>query len=171
MDTALELTQTTGRKIVISNFANTILSIIAPTARRLMCDITPCGAARRFFTVMADGTVAPCGEFIGLTDFQGPNIVEESVEQTMSADSFKTVRSRVVENITECSQCLYRNICGAPCPAEVYALSGDLNSVPPYCEFYKNTIDYAFRLIAEEKTNHLLQDAIHTNMTEVYGLK
>lgn len=170
VDTALKLTQTTGRKIVISNFANTVLSIIAPTARRLMCDITPCGAARRFFTIMADGTAAPCGEFIGLTDFHGPNMVEESVEQALAADSFVKVRSRVVENITECSKCLYRNICGAPCPAEVYALSGDLNSAPPYCEFYKDTINYAFRLIAEGKTDQLLQDAIHTNMTEVYNL-
>ncbi len=170
VDTALELTKSSGRKLVISNFANTILAITAPTARRLMCDITPCGAARRFFAVMADGTSVPCGEFIGLTDFHGPNLVEESVEQALTADSFKDVRSRVVEEITECSQCLYRNICGAPCPAEVYAQSGDLNTVPAYCGFYKELINYAFRLIAEGKTNDLLQDQVYNSMEEVYVL-
>ncbi len=170
VDTALELTQKTNRKIVISNFANTILAITAPTARRLMCDITPCGAARRFFAVMADGTSVPCGEFIGLKGFHGPNLVEASVEKAMAADSFGDVRSRVVEKIPECSQCLYRNICGAPCPAEVYAQSGDLNTVPAYCEFYKEMINYAFRLIAEGKTNALLQNQVSDSMTEVYDI-
>jgi uncharacterized protein len=168
VDTALELTLTTGRKIVISNFANTVLAIIAPTARRLMCDITPCGAGRRFFAVMADGTAAPCGEFIGLTDFHGPNIVAGSIEEALASDPFKQVRLRVVEEIDECRQCLYRNICGAPCPAEVYALSGDLNRISPYCEFYKEMINYAFRLIAEGKAGYLLPDGISANMTRVY---
>jgi uncharacterized protein len=170
VDMALELTHTSGRKIVISNFANTILAITAPTARRLMCDITPCGAARRFFAVMADGTAAPCGEFIGLTDFHSVNIINGTIEKAIASESFEEVRSRVVEKITECSQCLYRNICGAPCPAEIYASSGNLNNISVYCEFYKAAINYAFRLIAEGKVDSLLQDQMTTNMTKVYEL-
>ena len=44
---ALERTHTlfqeSGRKLVVANFANILLAILAPTARRLMCDISPCG--------------------------------------------------------------------------------------------------------------------------------
>lgn len=38
-----ELFRRTGRKMIVANFANILIAILAPTARRLMCDISPCG--------------------------------------------------------------------------------------------------------------------------------
>ena len=43
-----------------------LIGILAPTARRLMCDISPCGGGRAFFALAADGGLYPCSEFIGL---------------------------------------------------------------------------------------------------------
>ena len=43
---AIRCSMVSRHKIVIGNFANVILAIIAPTARRLMCDISPCGGGR-----------------------------------------------------------------------------------------------------------------------------
>ena len=37
-----------GRKLVVANFANVLVSIVAPLARRLMCDISPCGGGQVF---------------------------------------------------------------------------------------------------------------------------
>jgi uncharacterized protein len=157
VDTAVELSKNTKRKIIIGNFANTILAIIAPPGRRLMCDISPCGAGRCFFTITAKGEMIPCGEFIGLRRFSGGNIFNTAISQAMESRVFKRVRARIVEKISECATCDFRNICGAPCPAELYSL-GNMYQKSVFCEFYKNIIKYAFKLIAEEKIRYLLRD-------------
>lgn len=157
-------------KIIIGNFANTILGIIAPAARRLMCDISPCGGGRCFFTITAGGGMIPCGEFIGLKGFQGGNIFKDSIEQAMKSDAFKKIRSRVVENIAECRVCSFRNICGAPCPAELHAL-GSMRKKAVFCEFYKEIINYALKLIAEGKEKYLLRQNGFTNLNYQYRLR
>jgi len=158
---AVALSKESKRHIVIGNFSNIILAIIAPQARRLMCDISPCGGGRCFFAVTAGGDMIPCGEFIGLREFYGGNIFSSSIKEAMSSESFKKIRARMVEKISECDTCIYRNICGVPCPAEVYSLSRDVNVKSPYCEFYKQIIKYAFNLIIEDKVKYLFhKDAI-----------
>ena len=71
LDRTHELYRDSGRKLVVANFANILIAILAPTARRLMCDISPCGAGRAFFALSADGNLYPCSEFIGLPRFNG----------------------------------------------------------------------------------------------------
>ena len=66
LDRTYELYLETGRKLMVANFANILIGILAPTARRLMCDISPCGGGRAFFALAADGSLYPCSEFIGL---------------------------------------------------------------------------------------------------------
>ena len=157
VDKAMELSKKSGRQIVIGNFANVILAIISPTARRMMCDISPCGGGRTFLTVTADGDMVPCGEFIGLKEFAGGNIFETSISEAMNSESFKKIRARIVEKIDECNMCDFRNICGAPCPAELHA-RGNMYQPAMFCEFYKEIIKYAFKLIAEDKVKYLLRE-------------
>ncbi len=135
-----------GERIVIGDFANILLGIVAPTSRVLQCDISPCGGGRRFFAVASDGNVYPCGEFIGMEEFSVPF---DEVVKNGCKNAFKSVNSRVVEKIEECRTCAYRHICGSPCPAEVYAEKGTFFEKSPYCEFYRAVIDYAFKIIAE----------------------
>lgn len=158
VDTALSLSQKTTQKIIIGNFTNTILAIIAPEARRLMCDISPCGGGRCFFTITATGDVIPCGEFIGLKDFYSGNILKDGIEDVMASRPFKKIQSRITENIKECGICKYRNLCGAPCPAELHSL-GNMHQKAVFCEFYKSVIAHAFKLIKENKIIHLLRAA------------
>jgi uncharacterized protein len=171
IETAIELNKTHADKIVISDFVNIILAIIAPTARRLMCDITPCGGGRRFFTIMSDMTTAPCGEFIGLKEFHSVNLKTHSISRALESASFNEVRSRVAESITGCSECLYKNICGAPCPAEVYAINGTMNHGSEYCDFYKELIDYAFELIARDEVKNLMRSEMFNSMESVYSIE
>lgn len=142
--------------IIIGNFTNVLLAIVAPTARRLMCDISPCGGGRTFFTITASGDMIPCGEFISGEGVTGGNIYKDSIESALDSAAFRRIRARHVEKIDECSSCLYRNICGAPCPAELKAM-GNMYQKAVFCEFYKQIIEYAFKLISEGKEKYLLR--------------
>jgi len=166
---ALELSKNSTHRIIISNFTNIILAIIAPTARRLMCDISPCGGGRCFLTITPSGDMIPCGEFIGLAGFSGGNIFNNSISEAMESPQFRKVRARVVEEIADCNKCAYRNICGAPCPAELYS-RGNMDKKAIFCEFYKEIIHHAFKLISEKKEKHLLRPNALKNLKYEYLL-
>lgn len=170
VERAIELSESSKNRIVIGNFANLVLGIIAPTARRLMCDITPCGGGRRFLTIAANGDMIPCGEFLGFKEFHGANIFDSSIDEAMESKAFRMVRSRVVEKIPECDVCAVRNICGAPCPAEVYATLGNMFHSPTYCKFYEALAKYAFRLIARNRIKYLFRGKAMENLEYVYNL-
>ncbi len=169
VETAVELSKNSKRRIIVGNFANTILAIIAPLARRLMCDISPCGGARCFFTITAKGRMIPCGEFIGIKGFSGGSIFKTSIAKAMGSKAFKNIRDRFVEKISECNVCDFRNICGAPCPAELHSL-GNMYQKSVFCNFYKEVIQYAFKMIAEDKVKYLLRDESSGMLKFAYNL-
>lgn len=169
VDTAIELSQSSGRGIIVANFSNVILSIVAPEARRMMCDISPCGGGRCFLTVTASGEMIPCGEFIGLKNSSGGNIFKTGIKEAMESEPFQKIRSRFVEKIAECDVCLYRNICGAPCPAELEA-QGGMFQKGIFCEFYKVIIKHAFKLIAEGKEKYCFREEGWDNLVYNYQL-
>ena len=139
----------TGRKIIVANFANILFAILAPKGRKLMCDISPCGAGRCFFAVNAAGDVFPCSEFIGLKKFKGGNIFSDRIQKILSSKPFREVTGRKTENILYCSDCAIKHFCGAPCPAEAYTMNGKLNQRGAFCRFYEEQVRFAFRLIAD----------------------
>jgi len=167
VETAVELSQKTRHQIVIGNFANVVLAIISPTARRMMCDISPCGGGRTFLTVTADGEMVPCGEFIGFKEFSGGNIFRTSIDTAMKSKPFKLIRERMVEKIEECDTCDFRHICGSPCPAEMHA-RGDMYQKAAFCEFYKEIIKQAFKMISEDKVQYLLRKDSLSQMSMEY---
>ncbi len=158
LDRSYELYQETGRKIMVANFANILLSILAPSSRRLMCDISPCGGGRCFFSVSAKGDVFPCSEFIGLSRFKGGNLFKNRIEEILKTEPFNLVTGRKVEDIDPCNRCAIRHFCGAPCPAEAWEINGSMQSVGAFCEFYEHQVRYAFRLIADQKESAYLWD-------------
>ncbi len=151
-----------GKRIVVGDFANIVLGIIAPTSRILQCDISPCGAGRRFFAISVDG-IYPCGEFIGMDEFR-----TDFHANLENSDEFKAVRMRIAERINECATCPLRNICGSPCPAEVYAENGSLFVKSPYCEFYKKVIEHAFRVIVRGDADKVVRV---DRMREIYRVQ
>ena len=153
VDRAIENTKN-GKRIVIGDFANVLLGLVAPTSRVLQCDISPCGGGRRFIAVCVDG-VYPCGEFIGMSEFRAGLSAIFDWEGLM--EKFEKVRRRTVELIEECRDCEFRNLCGAPCPAEVYAESGSMFRKSPYCEFYKRLSVKAMEVIARGEVGSVLR--------------
>ena len=158
LDRSYELYQKTGRKMVIANFANVLLSIVAPTARRLMCDISPCGGGRCFFAVSARGDLFPCSEFIGIPEFCGGNLFKGEIRQALSSPAFKEVTGRIVERIEPCARCAVRHFCGSPCPAEAHKMNGAINRPGAFCELYEEQVRYALRVIADGKEDKYLWD-------------
>lgn len=158
LDRAYELYQRTDRKLVIANFANILISILAPTARRLMCDISPCGGGRCFFAVSSKGDMFPCSEFIGIKKFKGGNIFKDDIRAVLKTAPFEAVTGRRVENIAPCSHCAIRHFCGSPCPAEAWSLNGTMASRGAFCALYEEQVRYAFRLIADNKEGAYLWD-------------
>jgi uncharacterized protein len=158
LDRSFELYQQTGRKLVIANFANVLVSIVAPLARRLMCDISPCGGGRCFFAVGAKGDLFPCSEFVGVPEFNGGNLFKDDISNILETGAFKAVTGRKVEDIAPCSACAVRHFCGSPCPAEAHEMNGGMNKPGAFCELYEEQVRYAMRLIADGKENGFLWD-------------
>ena len=158
LDRTRELYKETGRKLIVANFANVMIAIVAPTARRLMCDISPCGGGRSFFALAANGDMFPCSEFIGLPEFNGGNLFRDSVDDVLDSEPFKLVTGRKVEDIEPCRRCAIRHFCGSPCPAEAHQMNGSMNRTGAYCEFYEEQVRYALRQIADGRENDFLWD-------------
>ncbi|MFZ2357295.1 MAG: peptide-modifying radical SAM enzyme CbpB, partial [Candidatus Omnitrophota bacterium] len=63
----------------------------------------------------------------------------------------------------------FRNICGAPCPAEMHSL-GNMYQKAVFCDFYKEVIKYAFKMIAKDKVKYLLRDDSSNKLEYEYSL-
>ncbi len=158
LDRTYELYQQTGRKLPVANFSNILLAIVAPTARKLMCDISPCGGGRCFFALATNGDLFPCSEFIGLKDFRGGNLFRNDIPSVLASKAFRTVTERKVEDIDPCNRCAIRHFCGSPCPAEAHEMNGSMERTGAFCEFYEEQVRYAFRLIADGREDAFLWD-------------
>lgn len=171
LDRSHELYRNTGRKLVVANFANILIAILAPTARRLMCDISPCGGGRAFFALAADGSLYPCSEFIGLPRFNGGSLLAEGgVEAALASEAFRAVTGRDVDWFSPCSECAIRHFCGSPCPAEAHEMNGGMANIGAFCDFYKEQVNYALRLIADGKANDYLWDGWDEGTETVFEL-
>ena len=170
LDRTWELYEKTGRKLVVANFANVLAGIAGPTGRRLMCDISPCGGGRCFVAVSANGDVFPCSEFIGFPEFNGGNLYRDSLSGILESRPFLDVTRRKIEAIRPCSDCAVRHFCGAPCPAEIKAVSRTMDAPSPYCEFYEEQVRYAFRVIAAKREDAYLWDGWQDETEESYRL-
>jgi uncharacterized protein len=163
LDRTYELFQKTGRKLIVANFANVLVSIVAPLARRLMCDISPCGGGRCFFAVGAKGDMFPCSEFVGVPEFRGGNLYQDDIERVLETIAFKKVTGRQVEDIAPCDRCAVRHFCGSPCPAEAHEMNGGMDKPGAFCELYEEQVRYALRLIADGKEQAFLWDGWDTD--------
>jgi uncharacterized protein len=168
LERSYELYEKTGRKLIIANFANILIGIIAPTARRLMCDISPCGGGRCFFAISAKGDMFPCSEFIGVPEFNGGNLYNDNINKVLNSNQFKLVSERNVDTFIPCSNCAIRHFCGSPCPAEAHEMNGGMDKPGAFCEFYEEQTRYAFRLIADKKADAFLWNGWDKDTKTIY---
>jgi uncharacterized protein len=158
LERADELRKRTGRKLIVANFANILLALMAPAARRLMCDLSPCGAGRAFLAIAPDGGAYPCSEFIGLPRFRGGNLFADSVPEILASAPFRQVVTRDIDTMDPCGRCAIKHFCGSPCPAEAVEMNGGIERPGAYCVFYEEQVRYALRLIADGRAEDFLWD-------------
>jgi radical SAM protein with 4Fe4S-binding SPASM domain len=170
LDSSRELYLRTGRKLVVADFANILLAILAPTARRLMCDISPCGGGRCFFALAPGGDLFPCSEFIGLPRFRGGNLFEDDLPAVLASEPFRQVTDRKVEDIEPCRRCAIRHFCGSPCPAEAHEMNGGMCRTGAFCEFYEQQVRYALRAIADGRQDDYLWAGWDQGTRETFAL-
>lgn len=171
LDRTYELYQQTGRKLTVGNFANVLLAIVAPMARRLMCDISPCGGGRCFFALAPNGDLFPCSEFIGIPSFKGGNLFKDDIGKVIESPAFRMVTGRKVEDIEPCDRCAIRHFCGSPCPAEAHEMNGGMKRTGAFCEFYEEQVRYALRVIADDKLDAYLWEDWDRGTTNTFDLK
>jgi uncharacterized protein len=170
VDRTHALYEQTGRKLIVGNYANILLAIIAPAARRLMCDISPCGGGRCFFALAPNGDLFPCSEFIGLESFCGGNLFRDDIPAVLESEPFRRVTGRKIEQIDPCGRCAIRHFCGSPCPAEAHELNGGMQKVGAFCEFYEEQVRHAFRAIADDRVNDYLWDGWDNDMRPTFAM-
>ena len=170
LDRSEALYRRTGRRLVVGNFANILLAILAPAARRLMCDISPCGGGHCFFALAPNGDLFPCSEFIGLPQFCGGNLFRDAIPTVLQSEPFRLVTGRTVEQIEPCRHCAIRHFCGSPCPAEAHEMQGGMNRTGAFCEFYEEQVRYAFRVIADERQDAFLWDDWDRDMKQTFAI-
>lgn len=170
LDRTQELYQRTGRKLIVGNFANILLAIIAPASRRLMCDISPCGGGRCFFALAPNGDLFPCSEFIGLERFCGGNLFKDDLANVLASEQFRLVTGRLVEEVEPCRHCAIRHFCGSPCPAEAHEMNGGMDQIGAFCQFYEEQVRYAFRIIADGKVDDYLWDEWDQGLRHSFAL-
>ena len=171
LDRTYELYRQTGRRLPVGNFANILLAIIAPAARRLMCDISPCGGGRCFFALAPTGDLFPCSEFIGLDRFRGGNLFKDKISAVLESEPFRLVTGRNVEHIEPCRRCAIRHFCGSPCPAEAHEMNGGMDKTGAFCEFYEEQVRYAFRVIADGKVDAYLWEGWDKGMKDTFAVE
>ena len=173
LDRTVELYRKTGRKLIVGNFANILLSIVAPTARRLMCDISPCGGGRCFFALAPNGDLFPCSEFIGLERFRGGNLFDtkDPIPAVLDSEPFRLVTGRRVEMIEPCSRCAIRHFCGSPCPAEAHEMHGGMHRTGAFCEFYEEQVRYALRQVADDRVADYLWDDWDSGLKQTFRME
>lgn len=170
LDRTCELYHETGRRLPVGNFANILLAIIAPGARRLMCDISPCGGGRCFFALAPNGDMFPCSEFIGIDRFRGGNLFENDISDVLVTEPFRLVTGRKVEDIEPCRRCAIRHFCGSPCPAEAHEMNGGMDKTGAFCEFYEEQVRYALRVIADGNVDAYLWDGWDKGLKDTFAI-
>lgn len=171
LDRTCELYHETGRRLPVGNFANILLAIIAPGARRLMCDISPCGGGRCFFALASNGDMFPCSEFIGIDRFRGGNLFKNDISDVLVTEPFNMVTGRKVEDIEPCRRCAIRHFCGSPCPAEAHEMNGGMHKTGAFCEFYEEQVRYALRVIADGKVDAYLWDGWDKGLKDTFAIQ
>ena len=131
-----------------------LISLLANWNSSYMCAQSPCGAARRILALDTDGTIYPCDEFISENKkFAIGNINEiNDINKTMiNSLVVKRCLGHNIENIKECSACMWRKICPSHCAGNSYFFKGELNHTSSKCSFYKKFIPLAIELLYQKR--------------------
>lgn len=103
-----------------------------------------CGAGGEYLAVAADGSLYPCHQFAGMTDFRMGSVTGDGEPDP---DIRKQFESAHVFSNEGCSECWARYYCSSGCAANAYQTNGDIHK--PYavgCETQRRRIETAIAM-------------------------
>ena len=115
----------------------------------------PCGMARTYVGVSADGSIYPCHRFVGMAEFKLGTVWAFDPNH----EFIQTVSDMSVDKRPYCETCWNRLYCGGGCAYENYYYNGNIfKPFEFYCEFSRENLKWAIWLyskIMEEDENWL----------------
>ncbi len=94
-----------------------------------------CGAGQATISVAADGTLYPC-HMLHLPSYALGNLLKQDLADLLVKGGAALPRS--VDEVTGCSDCEIRYLCGGGCRARAQHARGDLQAVDPYCSLMRH---------------------------------
>lgn len=119
----------------------TMLAHLLQPQKRYMCLRTPCGAGRNICSITPNGDVYQCNQspFLGEGMKLG-NIDKETFADILASPTAQNLGERLIENIPECSECIYSGWCQSPCGHYTLLKTGKLLAKSPFCDHYRTLI-------------------------------
>ena len=110
--------------------------------------VSACGAGNEYFSVVPNGDIYPCHQFVGNKDFMIGNVydgvLDGKIREKFAASCLFTRE--------ECGDCFAKFICSGGCAANNYHFEGDINK--PYkatCAMMKKRIECGMHVLAVKK--------------------
>lgn len=122
-----------------------------------MCAQSPCGAGRRILALDTDGTIYPCDEFISEEKEFAIGNVNEIVDLDFTLKNSTVINKCLnhrIENIKECSKCMWRKLCPYHCAGNTFFFKGELNKPTSKCSFYKIFIPTIIELLYKKRIKY-----------------
>ncbi|MCM0754544.1 radical SAM protein [Desulfovibrio aminophilus] len=155
VDFALGTVADRSRPLFINNMESFAISILTSRSSSY-CEMSPCGAGRMILVVDSQGRVFPCSGLMANQEFCCGSALDPrtSLADLLDSHPIKVLQTRRCAEFSPCSNCPYREICGANCPIPDINARGDTAKPSPWCGLRQALIDTIF--------NHAIQrpDAI-----------
>lgn len=132
-------------EIICEHFlARTFQHLLHPY-HSFMCERSPCGGARNICITMPNGDVYPCNQSTDSKHMLLGNLYDSKFVELLKSESSINLQKRIVNNIDECKNCIYRIWCGSPCPIEALYQNGDIMSKSAECDIFKERYNMALK--------------------------
>lgn len=110
--------------------------------------ITGCGAGNEYVSIVPNGDIYPCHQFVGKEEFILGNVNDEKIE--IPEDIREMFRNAHVYNKEECKNCWNKFYCSGGCHANAINFNGDIRK--PYelgCEMQRKRTECAIMIQAK----------------------
>ncbi len=110
--------------------------------------ITGCGAGNEYVSIVPNGDIYPCHQFVGKEEFVMANLNDEKIE--IPEDMREMFRNAHVYNKQECKTCWNKFYCSGGCHANAINFNGDIKK--PYelgCEMQRKRTECAIMIQAK----------------------
>lgn len=128
-----------------------LIHIIYSNERDYMCMRGPCGSAINILSFTVDGDIYGCDNFIGHEEFRIGSVYNGDImEQVLYSPARAKSKSRSMNELKRCRNCIWRGLCGGVCYSADYCSGANGEEETVMCVFYKKMIPYLIKKISDD---------------------